>query len=312
MGLMKRLSLILILLLALGGFWLNSGLTVPPPTAAPPSIPTFNLYHHFTKAFSLSIPQGWYINSHDSGVVVSELGGSALLEVQVVHTGVPLTEASVMHYINAVEENSFTTYTNYRLLEKNINGDCASLRTTLESKNILRQVWSQYCYRESVMWHLTLWVEAARASEYEKIWQTVSTSWQLDTAVVKNFVPYRDWYVATEANQRADFWVPYGWRRVGETFTAPDDLNTVRFDVVENKTDPLVFLQTLYKGVTISTERAASGMRYLTWATPAVRGRSAVAVKEGQLLIFTWSVKTSVAEVFASTGEALLSFYSLR
>jgi hypothetical protein len=310
-----RIIPLALIALALLSMLFAAGRGEPQGTPTPPSSPALKIsptpYKHFNGAFSIRLPEGWHVNVRDDGVLVSEPNGGAMLDVLLINTGAALDAKAINVYVDSVETNFFSVFSNYRVVERASLEQCARVSKTLESKGVAKRVISSYCYSDGVMSQQDFWMDANRAAMYSTLYDAVTGSLNVETKVVKTFVPYRERYAATDLQKRFEFQVPYSWKRETvdgiEKFTSPDEVNVLWYSSTPAES-ALKWLGSQFADVGVTEDRAQKdGSRRVAWNSAAggVKG-AAVITSRGTL---AWIVKSGEFEKFTSFGESLLSNY---
>ena len=283
------------------------------PTSTSSSAPKISPtpYKHFNSAFSIRLPEGWRVNVRDDGILVSEPNGGAMLDVMLINTGIPLDSKAINVYVDSVEMNFFSTFSSYKIIERDSIDRCTRVSKTLESKGVPKRVVSYYCYADGVMSQQDFWTDASRAETYSTLYKTMTDSLNVDTKVVKTFQPYRERYVFVDSQKRFEFQVPYSWKRETvdgvEKFTSPDEVNTLWYSATPAESG-LKWLGGQFGGVGVTEDRAGKdGSRRVAWNSVAggVKGH-AVITSRGTL---AWIIKSDEFEKFVSLGESLLGNY---
>ena len=285
----------------------------PTSTSSPALKISLTPYKHFNGAFSIRLPEGWHVNERDDGILVSEPNGGALIDVLLITTGNVLNSKGVEVYVDSVETNFFSTFSNYKVSERISLERCAQVSKTLESKGVAKSVVSYYCYADGVMSQQDFWTDADRAEIYSTLYETVTSSLNVDTKVVKTFQPYRERYAAADSQKRFEFQVPYSWKhdvaQGVEKFTSPDEVNVLWYSATPAES-ALKWLGGQFNGVGITEDRVQKdGSQRVAWNSVAdgVRGQ-AVITSRGTLV---WIIKSDEFEKFASFGDSLLSNYRI-
>jgi len=268
-------------------------------------------YKHFNGAFSIRLPEGWHVTVRDDGILVSEPNGGAMLDVLLINTGIELDSNAINVYVDSVEMNFFSTFSSYKIIERDSIDRCARVSKRLESKGVLKRVVSYYCYAAGVMSQQDFWMDANRAEMYSTLYGTVTGSLSVETKVVKTFAPYRERYTFADSQNRFQFQVPYSWKREtvdgAEKFTSPDEVNVLWYSATPAES-ALKWLGGQFADVGVTEDRAQKdGSRRVAWNSVAssVKGH-AVITSRGTLV---WIVKSDEFEKFVSFGDSLLSNY---
>lgn len=285
----------------------------PESTTSPALKISSTPYKHFNGAFSIRLPEGWYVNVRDDGILVSEPNGGALIDVLLINTGNVLDSKAVKVYVDSVERNFFSTFSNYKVIERVSLERCARVSKALESKGVPKRVVSYYCYADGVMSQQDFWVDANRAEIYSTLYETVTGSLNVDTNIVKTFQPYRERYAFADSQKRFEFQMPYSWKRETvdgvEKFTSPDEVNALWYSATSAES-ALKWLDGQFAAVGVTEDRVQKdGSRRVAWKSVVggVKGQ-AVITSRGTLV---WIIKSDEFDKFASFGESLLSNYRL-
>lgn len=268
-------------------------------------------YKHFNSAFSIRLPEGWHVNERDDGILVSEPNGGAMLDVLLINTGNVLDSKAIKVYVDSVEMNFFSTFSNYNVIERVSLERCARVSKTLESKGVAKRVVSYYCYADGVMSQQDFWTDANRAEMYSTLIETVTGSLNVEAKVVKTFQPYRERYAAADSQNRFEFQVPYSWKRDVaqgvEKFISPDEVNALWYSATPAES-ALKWLGGQFADVGVTEDRVQKdGSRRVAWNSAAggVKGHAVITLR-GTLV---WIVKSDEFDKFASFGDSLLNNY---
>jgi len=284
---------------------------IPASTLSPALKISPTPYKHFNGAFSIRLPEGWHVNVRDDGILVSEPNGGAMLDVLLINTGTALDSKAINVYLDSVETNFFSTFSNYKVIERVSLERCARVSKTLESKGVPKRVISYYCYADGVMSQQDFWVDANRAEMYPALYETVTGSLNLETKVVKTFVPYRERYAFADSQKRFEFQAPYSWKRESaqdlERFISPDEVNALWYSATPADS-ALKWLGGQFAAVGLTEDQVLKdGSRRVAWNSVAggVKGQAAI-TSRGTLV---WIVKSDEYDRFILLGESLLSSY---
>lgn len=292
-------------------------------------------YTHKSGAFTITLPDGWKVETADNSVFASAPDSVASIDVSFTNVGAKFDDATLTTYIKAEEDNWFGTFKNYKAKanETQKDGSILVFKTLALSDGTPQTVFSYYWEDGNVIYEQDFWTDTSVYDQYVDGLVQVANTMKVDSAAGAKANAYAIVYKFTDPNNLFEFKVPYGFTHATttgtntniETFTSPDQLSYVENIEYDNgkpvsKSDAgalaLSLLRQVYKlddlQVTDDTPQS-DGSERLTWnsAAKGLDGESFFESRGTPFLLLTWVVDTNQYDFFKPVWSTLIKSYQV-
>ncbi|MBN1427755.1 MAG: hypothetical protein JXB07_05170 [Anaerolineae bacterium] len=305
------------------------------------SVPTFELsdklFTHSSGAFAIYLPKGWESEERDDGVFAEDADSTAALDVSFSNLGVQLDKRGFDTYIDAVENNWFSSFEDYSPSKSEIQDDGSILRpktVTLDGTSWM--ILSYYWQEDTIAYQQDFWMLEDRYDAYIDSLLEVANSMQTDTNAGAQSHLYAFRYGFTGPDNLFTFQVPYGWtytreendedgvRIIGDTWTSPDEQMTVEsllYDEGQEVSKSLAgafaleLLRQFYANdlLIIEDKVQPDGSERLMWSSAVnhYKGTSFFETRGTTFLFLTWYVDDDHYDVYEPVWIDLVDSYDV-
>lgn len=310
----------------------------PKPTATEAAFElNAEAFVHSSGAFTVNLPQDWEVKERDDGVYAHAADGQAALDISFTNVGIEFNEAMFTNYIDAVEANWFSTYTDYAARDPETQADGSLLLAkTISLESDTWMILSYYWHADTVVYEQDFWVLADQYEAYIDSLLAVANSMKTDVDEAAQAPLYTFRYEFTGPEDMFTFEVPCGWtykhsedeseagRLVTDAWTAPDRQSVVESllydsgEQISKSAAGWMSLQLLKKfyasDLKITDDKVQSdGSERLTWhsAEKGYGGMTFFEVRGTAFLFQSWYAVDDYADLYQPVWTELVSSYTV-